>query len=225
MADHPGVIFKDGPSGRVPRWPMGPTSGRSSSSCARSTSGVLPPSTPPPRSSRSIQAGSHRGQLLPDTPMRSTRRSPRPTRHRRVPRQRGGSSGSSSHEARPDVRLVLDEMFSPASQTALCNLGHDVVAVAEQLTCARGLTTRSSRGRPPRADGCSPKTSRTSGRSCRAPSRPGRPVPGCCSPAAGRSPGPGNSGPLIMALHAWLTAGAPAPPVRESWLLGAADSQ
>ena len=29
-----------------------------------------------------------------------------------------------------------------------------------------------------------------------------------------------NPGPLIMALHAWLTAGPPAPPVTESWLLG-----
>jgi hypothetical protein len=34
-----------------------------------------------------------------------------------------------------------------------------------------------------------------------------------------------NPGPLIMALRAWLTAGPPAPPVTESWLLGAADTQ
>jgi hypothetical protein len=33
-----------------------------------------------------------------------------------------------------------------------------------------------------------------------------------------------NPGPLINALHAWLTAGPPAPPVTESWLLGASDS-
>jgi hypothetical protein len=33
-----------------------------------------------------------------------------------------------------------------------------------------------------------------------------------------------NPGPLIMAFHAWLTAGPPAPPVTESWLLGASDS-
>jgi hypothetical protein len=29
-----------------------------------------------------------------------------------------------------------------------------------------------------------------------------------------------NPGPLINALHAWLTAGSPAPPVTESWLPG-----
>jgi len=33
-----------------------------------------------------------------------------------------------------------------------------------------------------------------------------------------------NSGSLIRALYAWLTAGPPAPPVTESWLLGASDS-
>jgi hypothetical protein len=33
-----------------------------------------------------------------------------------------------------------------------------------------------------------------------------------------------NPGPLINALNAWLTAGPPAPPVTESWLLGAPDS-
>jgi hypothetical protein len=33
-----------------------------------------------------------------------------------------------------------------------------------------------------------------------------------------------NPGPLIGALHAWLTAEPPAPPVTESWLPGAAGS-
>jgi hypothetical protein len=32
-----------------------------------------------------------------------------------------------------------------------------------------------------------------------------------------------NPGPLINALHAWLTDGPPAPPVTESWLLGVPD--
>ena len=31
---------------------------------------------------------------------------------------------------RPDVRLLLDEMFSPAIAAELRRLGHDVVAVA-----------------------------------------------------------------------------------------------
>ena len=33
-----------------------------------------------------------------------------------------------------------------------------------------------------------------------------------------------NPGPLINALHAWLTAGPPAPPVTESWLRGQSGS-
>ena len=33
-----------------------------------------------------------------------------------------------------------------------------------------------------------------------------------------------NPGPLINALHAWLTAEPPAPPVTESWPLGVSDS-
>jgi hypothetical protein len=33
-----------------------------------------------------------------------------------------------------------------------------------------------------------------------------------------------NPGPLINALLTWLTAGSPARPVTESWLLGASDS-
>ena len=33
-----------------------------------------------------------------------------------------------------------------------------------------------------------------------------------------------NPGPLIRALHAWLTAEPPAPPVTESWLPGVSDS-
>ncbi len=33
-----------------------------------------------------------------------------------------------------------------------------------------------------------------------------------------------NPGSLIRAVHAWLTAGPPAPPVTESWLLGPSGS-
>ena len=42
MADHPGVIFKDGPSGRRAASPTGQTSGKSSSSCVKSTSAAQP---------------------------------------------------------------------------------------------------------------------------------------------------------------------------------------
>ena len=33
---------------------------------------------------------------------------------------------------RPDARLLLDEMFSPAIAAELRELGHDVIAVADQ---------------------------------------------------------------------------------------------
>jgi hypothetical protein len=33
-----------------------------------------------------------------------------------------------------------------------------------------------------------------------------------------------NPGPLIKAIHGWLAAGPPAPPVTESWLLGGSGS-
>ena len=127
---------------------------------------------------------------------------------------------------RPDVRLLLDEMFSPAIAAELCGLGHDVIAVTdradlrsrsdeeifawtsaerrwlltENVKDFRPIMLQALRAGPP---GCGLLF--TSGRAF---------------PRSRKNPGP-----LIMALHAWLTAGAPAPPVRESWLLGAADSQ
>ena len=125
----------------------------------------------------------------------------------------------------PDVRLLLDEMFSPAIAAELRELGHDVIAIAERpdlrsksdeevftwvsaerrwlltenVKDFRPIMLRSLLAGPP---GCGPlfTSSRAFPRSRK------------------------NPGSLIRALHAWLTAGAPAPPVTESWLLGASDS-
>jgi predicted nuclease of predicted toxin-antitoxin system len=124
---------------------------------------------------------------------------------------------------RPDVRLLLDEMFSPAIAAELRGLGHDAVAVAvaarpdlrsksdEEIFAwasaeKRWLLTENVKDFRPimlRALQAGP--------------------PGCgllftSSRAFPRSRK--NPGPLIMALQAWLTAGPPAPPVTESWLLG-----
>jgi predicted nuclease of predicted toxin-antitoxin system len=126
---------------------------------------------------------------------------------------------------RPDARLLLDEMFSPAIAAELRERGHDVIAVADRpdlraksdekifawaSTERRWLLTENvSDFRP-----------------IMLRALPGGP-PGCgllftSSRAFPRSRN--NPGPLINALRAWLTAEPPAPAVTESWLLGVSDS-
>ena len=120
------------------------------------------------------------------------------------------------------VRLLLDEMFSPAVAAGLRDLGHDVIAVADQpelrsksddevfaWACAerrwvltenvkdfRPILLRALQGGLP-ACGFLFTSSRTFPRSRK------------------------NPGPLIRALHAWLTVEPPAPSVTESWLIEA----
>jgi predicted nuclease of predicted toxin-antitoxin system len=126
---------------------------------------------------------------------------------------------------RPDVRLLLDEMFSPAIAAELRKLGHDVIAVADRPDLRsrsdeeffawasaqkRWLLTENVKDFRPimlRAlqaglPGCGLLF--TSGRTF---------------PRSRK-----NSGSLIRALDAWLTAGPPPPPVTESWLPSASDS-
>jgi hypothetical protein len=117
------------------------------------------------------------------------------------------------------VRLLLDEMFSPAVAAELRQLGHDVIAVADQpelrsksddevfaWACAqrrwvltenvkdfRPILLRTLQGGLPTC-GLLFTSSRTFYRSRK------------------------NPGPLIRAVHAWLTAEPPAPSVTESWL-------
>jgi predicted nuclease of predicted toxin-antitoxin system len=126
---------------------------------------------------------------------------------------------------RPGTRFLLDEMFSPAVAAELRVLGHDVIAVADRPDLRsksdeevfawasadeRWLLTENVKDfRPIMLRALQAGT------------------PGCgllftSSRAFPRSRK--NPGPLIRALHAWLTAGPPAPPVTESWLLGASDS-
>lgn len=128
---------------------------------------------------------------------------------------------------RPDARLLLDEMFLPAIAADLRQLGHDVIAVAvadrpdlrsksdEEIFAwasaeKRWLLTENVKDfRPIMLRALSAG------------------APGCgllftSSRAFPRSRK--NPGSLIRALDAWLTAGPPAPPVTESWLLGQSGS-
>jgi predicted nuclease of predicted toxin-antitoxin system len=122
---------------------------------------------------------------------------------------------------RPGVRLLLDEMFSPAVAAELRALGHDVIAVADQPGLRsksdeevfawasaekRWLLTENVKDFRPimlRALQAEPPGCRLLFTSSRAFPRSRK-----------------NPGPLIRALHAWLNAEPPAPPVTESWLLG-----
>ena len=122
---------------------------------------------------------------------------------------------------RPDVRLLLDEMFSPTVAAEPRALGHDVIAVADRPDLRsksdqelyawasaeqRWLLTENVKDFRPimlRALQAGPSGGGllfTSGRAF---------------PRSRKNPGP-----LVRALHAWLTAGGPPPPVTESWLLG-----
>ena len=125
----------------------------------------------------------------------------------------------------PDVRLLLDEMFSPAIAAELRAFGHDVIAIAARPDLRsksdeevfawdsaekRWLLTENVKDFRPIMLRALPAG-----------------TPGCgllftSSRAFPRSRK--NPGSLIRALHAWLNSGPPAPPVTESWLAGASDS-
>lgn len=112
-------------------------------------------------------------------------------------------------------------MFSPAIAAALREFGHDVVAVAERADLRsmtdddllawsaadhRWLVTENVKDFRPimlralQAGGITAGLLFTSSRTF---------------PRSRKNPGP-----LIEALHAWLRAGPPAPPLTESWLPG-----
>ena len=126
---------------------------------------------------------------------------------------------------RPGVRLLLDEMFSPTIASELRALGHDVIAITDRPDLRsksdeeifawasaekRWLLTENVKDFRPimlRALSAAPVGCGLLFTSSRAFPRSRK-----------------NPGALIRALHAWLTAGPPAPPVTESWLLGAPES-
>jgi predicted nuclease of predicted toxin-antitoxin system len=121
----------------------------------------------------------------------------------------------------PPARLLLDEMFSPVIAAALRDLGHDVTAIAEQpalrartdeevfaFAAARGqwLLTENVKDFQPIL-----QQSRQAG----------TPTAGLLFTSSRAFPrSRKNPGPLIHAIHTWLTTGTPPPPLTEDWLLG-----
>jgi predicted nuclease of predicted toxin-antitoxin system len=125
----------------------------------------------------------------------------------------------------PAALLLLDEMFSPVVAAALRNLGHDVTSIAEQpalramtdedvfaFAAAHGqwLLTENVKDFQPilqQALQAGVPTARLLFTSSRVFPRSRK-----------------NPGPLIEAVHAWLTAAIPPPPVTEDWLPAASGS-
>ena len=118
------------------------------------------------------------------------------------------------------VPLALDEMFSPAIAAALRDLGHDVIAVAGRpelraMTDDAVFAWAAGQGRWLVTENV----------------KDFRPVPAAGTAGRFAHPGPGvrhqprvfavkkKPRPLIQALHAWLLAGPPEPPLTEDWLL------
>jgi predicted nuclease of predicted toxin-antitoxin system len=117
------------------------------------------------------------------------------------------------------ARLLLDEMFSPVIAAALRDLGHDVTAIAEQpalramndedvfaLAAAHGqwLLTENVKDFQPILQQAL---------------QAGTPTAGLLFTSSRTFPrSRKNPGPLIQAIHAWLTIRTPPPPLTEDWL-------
>jgi predicted nuclease of predicted toxin-antitoxin system len=118
------------------------------------------------------------------------------------------------------ARLLLDEMFSPVIAAALRDLGHDVTAIAEQpalramtdeevfaLAAAQGhwLLTENVKDFQPILQQAR---------------QAGAPTAGLLFTSSRAFPrSRKNPGPLIQAIHAWLTTRTPPSPHAEDWLL------
>jgi predicted nuclease of predicted toxin-antitoxin system len=124
----------------------------------------------------------------------------------------------------PDAGLLLDEMFSPVIAADLRQLGHDVIAVADRPDLRSKsdeeiFAWASAEKRWPLTENV--KDFRPIMLRALSAGTPGCGLLFTSSRAFPRSRK--NPGSLVRALDAWLTAGPPAPPVTESWLLGPSD--
>jgi predicted nuclease of predicted toxin-antitoxin system len=122
---------------------------------------------------------------------------------------------------RAGARLLLDEMFSPAIASALRELGHDVLAVAERgelramsdeelfawaTAHYRWVLTENVKDFRPILLRALQADSAVAGILC---------TSNRAFPRSRKNPGP-----LIQALDAWLRTGPPERPLTEDWLRG-----
>jgi predicted nuclease of predicted toxin-antitoxin system len=120
----------------------------------------------------------------------------------------------------PPVRLLLDEMFSPVIAAVLRDLGHDVTAIAEQpalraMTDEEVFAFAAGQGQWLLTENVKdflPILQQAL--------QAGPPIAGLLFTSSRALPrSRKNPGPLIQAVHAWLTTGRPSPPLTEDWLL------
>jgi hypothetical protein len=119
----------------------------------------------------------------------------------------------------PEVRLLLDEMFSPRIAATLRERGHDVLAVAERPD----LRTRTDQEIAAWAAGEERWLVTENVKDFRPimlnAAQTGAAAPGLLFTSSRSFPrSRSNPGPLIDALDRWLKAGPPAGPFREEWL-------
>jgi hypothetical protein len=121
------------------------------------------------------------------------------------------------------ARLLLDEMLSPVIAAALRDLGHDVTAIAENpslraLTDEEVFALASAQGQWQLTENV--KDFQPILQQARQAGTPTAGLLFASSRAFPRSRK--NPGPLISAIHAWLAAGTPPPPLTEDWLINPA---
>jgi hypothetical protein len=117
--------------------------------------------------------------------------------------------------------LVLDEMFSPAIAAALTDLGHpDIHSVAQRVDL-RAMTDHEVFAWAPAQQAWLLTENVKDFRPILLQAmQVGAAIPGLLFTSSRTFPrSRKNPGPLIDALHAWLRAGPPAPPVVEDWLV------
>ena len=188
MADHPGIIFKDGPSGRRAALAYGPDV------CEvikflREVDERGPAAIDAAAEVFAVDASriSTADQLLRRLLGRDRRRDRRSRRRLRTRRGRMARSATAHRMSQRHARLLLDEMFAPAIAAELGEFGHDVIAVADRPDLRSNPTRIYSPGRTQKSGGCSSRTSRTSARACWGHCRPKRPLAVCSSPAVAPS--------------------------------------
>jgi predicted nuclease of predicted toxin-antitoxin system len=118
------------------------------------------------------------------------------------------------------ARLLLDEMFSPVIAAALRDLGHDVTAIAEQPALRAATDEEAFAFAAAQGQWLLTENVKDFQPILQQAMQAGTPAVGLLFTSSRAFPrSRRNPGPLIHAIHAWLTTGTPPPPLTEDWLL------